>query len=600
MTTKPGEEVRHARAPAVDAALGACRKVLLVVGAFSAAVNVLMLAPALYMMQVFDRVLSSRSLETLAYLTIITIVTLCAMVALDMVRSRLVARIGAFLDRRLAPEVFERVVMATVEGRPYGVQPLRDLAQVRAYLGSHSLFALFDAPWLPLYLGIVFLIHPVLGLIATAGAVALFAVGLLNETHTRGAINAAGAKSMRTMQRAEVAVRNAEVVEAMGMFAGYGRTWMRDVEAASNEQTRASDSGSTYQAMARLLRQVIQIFMYAAGAWLVVQQDMTAGAMTAATILMARGLSPVEQAIGGWRGLVSARTSYHRLNQFLGEQTQRAQAISLPEPSGKIAVDRLTYAPRGTSRLLLKGVSFQLNAGEVLAIAGPSGAGKSTLARALVGVVLPTAGHVRLDGAEIHSWNRIELGQYLGYLPQDIELFDGTVKENIARMGEARDTDVVAAAKIADVHDLILHLPHGYHTRLGDGGRALSAGQRQRVGLARAVFGRPKLVVLDEPDSALDIDGEAALERAILQLKEAGTTVVVVTHRPRLLGVADKILVLRNGAVDAFGPAAEIAQRMRPQAIAPQAPAPAAPTKGTVDLGGKTAALARARRETAS
>ncbi len=598
MTTKTGHDgTDRARAPAVDGAIRACRRVLLVVGGFSAAVNILMLAPALYMMQVFDRVLSSRSLETLVYLTIVAVVTLCAMVALDTVRSRLVARIGAFLDRRLAPEVFERVVMATVEGRGYGVQPLRDLGQLRAYLGSHSLFALFDAPWLPLYLGIVFLVHPVLGLIATGGAVALFAIGVLNETHTRGTITAAGAKAQRAMQRAEVAVRNAEVVEAMGMFAGYGRSWLRDVEAAAAEQTRASDSGSTYQSLAKLLRQVIQIFMYAAGAWLVVQQDMTAGAMTAATILMARGLSPVEQAIGSWRHLVSARTSYQRLNAFLGEQTQRAQSISLPEPSGKIVVDRLTYAPRGSTRLLLKGISFQLEAGEVLAIAGPSGAGKSTLARAMVGVVLPTAGHVRLDGAEIHSWNRIELGQHLGYLPQDIELFDGTVKENIARMGEARDADVVAAAKLADVHDLILHLPHGYHTKLGEGGRALSAGQRQRVGLARAVFGRPRLVVLDEPDSALDIDGEAALERAILQLKAQGTTVVVVTHRPRLLAVVDKILVVRNGVVEAFGPAAEIVQRTRPLQGQPPAQ-PATPAKGTVDLGGKPA-LARNRLETA-
>jgi PrtD family type I secretion system ABC transporter len=333
--------------------------------------------------------------------------------------------------------------------------------------------------------------------------------------------------------------------------------------------------------------------MYAAGAWLVVQQDMTAGAMMAASIVMARGLSPVEQAIGGWRNLVAARGAWRKLKEFFAADG-RAAAIALPEPAGRVVVDRLTYAPRGSSRLLLKGVSFQLAPGEVLAIAGPSGAGKSTLARALVGVVLPIAGHVRLDGAELQSWDRVQLGRHLGYLPQDIELFDGTVRDNIARMGEADDAAVVAAARLVDVHDLILHLPHGYHTRIGEGGAQLSAGQRQRVGLARAVFGGPKLVVLDEPDSALDLDGEAALERAIVELKRAGTTVVVVTHRPRLLGVVDKILVLRAGALEAFGPALDIAQRLLPQALITPPRAPAKPQPAAA------APLARARKETAS
>jgi PrtD family type I secretion system ABC transporter len=467
-----------------------------------------------------------------------------------------------------------------VQGQPGGVQPLRELGQLRAFLGSTAIFPIFDAPWMPLYLAVVFLVHPVLGLIAVAGAIVLFAIAVLNETRTRAALTTSAWKAQRAMNRAEIGVRNAEAIEAMGMFKGFGRLWQTDVAAASADQVIASDRGGIYQAFARSMRQVLQIVMYAAGAWLVVQQDMTAGAMMAASIIMARGLAPVEQAIGGWRGLVAARTAYERLRQFFSEQP-RPDAIALPEPTGRIIVDRLTYAPRGTSRLLLKGVSFQLAPGDVLAIAGPSGAGKSTLARALVGVVTPMAGHVRLDGAELHAWNKIQLGAHLGYLPQDIELFEGTVRDNIARMGEANDADIVAAAKLADVHDLILHLPHGYHTKIGDGGAQLSAGQRQRVALARAVFGGPKLVVLDEPDSALDIDGESALERAIVQLKKAGTTVIVVTHRPRLLGVVDKILVLRAGALEAFGPAVEIAQRLLPQALhtlpkpAPAQPAPA-------------------------
>jgi PrtD family type I secretion system ABC transporter len=581
-----------AEASSFDGALRACRAAFVAVGVTSAAVNILMLTSPIYMMQVFDRVMSSHSIDTLVYLTLITLAAMAVMSSLDVVRGRLITRIGAFLDHRLGPETFERVLHATVQGQGIGVQPLRDLGQLRALLGSTAIFPLFDAPWLPLYLGIVFLVHPVLGVIAVVGAVVLFGIALLNETRTRTALTNAAVQAQHAMNRAEAGVRNAEAIEAMGMLAGFGRLWRADIAAATAEHVAASDRGGIYQAIARTFRQVIQIVMYACGAWLVIRQDMTAGAMTAATIIMARGLSPVEQAIGGWRGLVAAQAAYRRLRQFFAEQG-RAAAIALPEPTGRLVVDRLTYAPRGASRLLLKGISFQLAPGEVLAIAGPSGAGKSTLARALVGVITPVAGHVRLDDAELQAWNKVQLGRYVGYLPQDIELFGGTVRDNIARMGEAEDADVVAAARLADVHELILHLPHGYHTRIGDGGAQISAGQRQRVALARAAFGSPRLVVLDEPDSALDIDGEAALERAIRAFKQARATVVVVTHRPRLLGVVDKILVLRAGALEAFGPATEVAQRLLPQALH-AVPKPAAEPKPP------PAALARVRKETAS
>jgi ATP-binding cassette subfamily C protein/ATP-binding cassette subfamily C protein EexD len=577
--------VERGRATGFAASFRACRKAIVAIVAFSAAMNVLMLTGPLYMMQVFDRVLSSRSMETLAYLTLIAIVALAVMAAIEIVRSALAVRIGAFLDQRLGPESLDRMIHSAVQGRSVGVQPLRDLAQIRGYCTSNAAFAVCDAPWLPIYLGVVFLIHPILGVIAVLGAFILFVVAVLNEFATRRALSGAAEKQNRSMQRAEAAVRNAEVVEAMGMLHGIGQRWHQESRVGSELQTKGADRAALYQSIARFLRMVIQVAMYAAGAWFVVNQQITAGAMMAATIIMARGLAPVEQAIGGWRIMLGTRDAYSRLKSFFAEPP-RAETMSLPEPAGRITVERLTYAPRGSLRVLLKGISFQIEPGEAVAIAGPSGAGKSTLARALVGVIAPNAGHVRLDGAELHRWNRMEFGAFVGYLPQGVELFDGTVRDNIARLAEAEDADVVAAAKLADVHDLILRLPYGYHTKIGDGGTKLSAGQRQRIALARAVFGRPRLVVMDEPDSSLDVDGEAALERAISQLRADGATVIVVTHRPRLLAVVDKVLILRDGAVDAFGPAGAVMERLRaPVPIAPAQSAkiiPAKPPPGSV------------------
>lgn len=581
------KDKRGERQPDTDfeVAMRACRKALFAVLGFSAAINVLTLVGPIYMMQVFDRVLSSRSLETLTYLTLIAVTALAVVAVVEVVRARIAVRIGDFLEDRLGQDSLDRMVHLTLQGRGVGLQPLRDLGQIRGYLSNSGAFAICDAPWLPIYLAVVFLIHPILGVIAVLGAVVLFSIALLNELATRRLLTTAAEQQHRGMQRAEATVRNAEAVEAMGMLRGIGEMWRHDAQTSGQLNATSADRAALYQSIARFARMVVQVAMYASGAWLVIDQQMSPGAMMAATIIMARGLSPVEQAISGWRVLVGVRAAYDRLQRFFAEPG-RVETMSLPPPSGRITVERLTYAPRGSTRVLLKGISFQIEPGEVVAVVGPSGAGKSTLARALIGAVVPNAGHVRLDGAELHRWDRLEFGAQVGYLPQGVELFEGTVRDNIARMGDAEDAQVVAAAKLADVHDLILRLPFGYHTKMGESGAKLSAGQRQRIALARAVFGGPRLIVMDEPDSALDEDGEAALERAIVQLKANGATVVVVSHRPRLLAVVDKILILRDGVVDAYGPAASVAARLRAPSSAAPAPvvniSPAKPPPGSL------------------
>jgi PrtD family type I secretion system ABC transporter len=532
-------------------------------GLFSLAINLLLLAPPLYMLQVFDRVLTSRSRETLLVLTVAAAGALVLMACLEVLRSRLLAAAGSALDRRLGPRVIEGLLAqaAHLSGTAYQ-NGLRDVAALRNFLGGSGIITLFDAPWLPLFLAIIFLFHPVLGAIATAGAALMALLAYLNEKLTREGLERAQAQARRAGRFIDSSLRNAEVVAALGMLPAVTGRWAELNDGALTEQLRAGRRGARLAGCTRFTRQAIQVAMLAAGAFLVIAQDASAGVMIAVTILLGRALAPVEQLVAGWRSLVEARAAWRRLAELLGERPQADPATELPAPAGTLQVEQAAFAFKNGPRPILRGVSFTLAPGQALGVVGPSASGKSTLARLIVGVWRPVSGTVRLDGAEVAGWPRGQRGRHVGYLPQDVELFGGTVAENIARLGEPDSAAVVRAAQRAQVHELILRLPNGYDTDIGEGGQALSPGQRQRIGLARALYGMPRLVVLDEPNANLDHEGEQALVRALQGLKQAGVTVVVIAHRPSLLRGVDRMLVLRDGVVEACGARAEIMARL--------------------------------------
>jgi PrtD family type I secretion system ABC transporter len=539
------------------------RSLFVYAGLFSLAINLLLLAPPLYMLQVFDRVLTSRSGETLVVLTIAAIAALIVMAFLDVLRSRLLAAAGVALDRTLGPRVLDGLLAHTsrLSGAPF-LNGLRDVNTLRTFLGGAGLVALFDAPWLPLFLLIIFLFHPMLGVIALVGALAMLLLAWLNERFTRDSLERAQAEGRRAGRMIDANVRNAEVVSALGMLPAVTRRWAELNDGALLEQLRANHVGGFFSGATKFMRQFIQLAMLAGGAYLVVSQDVTPGIMIASTILLGRALAPVETLVAAWRGLVDARSAWRRLDQLLTSNPPAAPATELPTPAGALALERVVFALPKMERPILRGVSFSLAPGEALGLIGPSASGKSTLARVVVGVWKPSAGVVRLDGADIATWPRDKLGPHIGYLPQDVELFAGTVAENIARLGDPDAPEVIRAAQRAQVHELILRLPRGYDTDIGEGGQVLSPGQRQRIGLARALYGRPRLVVLDEPNANLDHEGEVALVQAMQALKADGVTLIVIAHRPSLLQGVDKILVLREGAVEMFGSRADAFSRL--------------------------------------
>jgi ATP-binding cassette subfamily C protein/ATP-binding cassette subfamily C protein EexD len=558
MPEKPGETV-------LSKAVAACRGQLMAAGLFSGVVNVLQLTVSLYMMQVFDRVLSTRSLDTLYYLTAIAVFALLVMAALDGLRGQVMQRIAGWIEGKTAPEAFIRAIESQLRNRPYRMEALRDLAVCRGWLGSPAALTVFDVPWVPVFLAVIFLLHPALGAIATGGAVLLFLLTLANEWATGALVRQASTGAMASQRRAESMVRNAEVIDSMGMGPAVLQRWREGLSASLPPQERAADRAAFLLSMTRFFRLAIQVAVLGYGAFLVLEQQLTAGACIAASIIMGRALAPVEQMIGGWKQLVQARQSYRRLLGFLALPRLRPPGMALPAPTGRLAVERVTFGFPGQPVAIIKGVSFALSAGESLAVIGPSAAGKTTLIRLLIGTLQPTAGTVRLDGADVFTWMREDFGRYVGYLPQDVELFDGTVLRNIARMTDAEPERVFEAARLAGCHEMILRLPQGYDTEIGDGGQHLSGGQRQLIGLARAMFGSPKFVVLDEPNSNLDGDAEQALIRGLEELKRRGTTVVLVSHRPTLVQGVDKVLLLRDGAVEAFGPRAEVLKRLMQQ-----------------------------------
>jgi len=534
---------------------------------FSFVMNLLFIVPSLFMLQVFDRVLPSNSRETLLVLLAGTAVALLILFVLDCVRNRLQHLAGNLLDERLSPPVVNAVVARTARA-PHSVGPegVRDVAALRTAFSANGLIAIFDAPWVVVYVAVIWACHPALGVGAGTAAVVMLALAWLNDRVSRRGLENLQREGRRAAHYVETSMRNAEVLQALGMTRSLLSRWRTLQDEIATVQTRASRGGIFFTALTRFLRQAIQILMMALGAYLVLTQQASAGVMIATTILLGRAVQPVEQLVGSWRMLSDARAAYHRLKELSKDFDRGGPRVTLPRPEGRLTVEGLSFRPRGSENPILAGIAFSLTAGEALAILGPSAAGKSTLARLLTGVWAPSTGSVRLDGADVAYWPREDLGPWIGYVPQDVELFDGSVADNIARLGTVDSEAVVAAATRAHAHELILSLPQGYDTQVGDQGLRLSPGQRQRVALARALYGNPRLVVLDEPNSNLDGAGEGALAQALTALRKEGVTSIVVTHRPSLIAHVDKILVLAAGRVQQFGPAGQVLKAMQQQA----------------------------------
>jgi ATP-binding cassette subfamily C exporter for protease/lipase len=529
------------------------------VGTFSAIVNVLALVPSLYMLQVYDRVLSSRNEITLLMLSLMVVGAFMFSGALELIRSFVLVRVGAQFDmqlnRRLYTAAFEQNLKQT--GANAG-QALSDLTTLRQFLTGSGLFAFFDAPWFPIYLIVIFFFEPWLGLFALCGVAILVVLAIVNERVTYEPLKEANSMAIASSAAATNNLRNAEVIESMGMLPNLMSRWFKLHGKFLSLQAQASQKAGVISSATKFFQMSLSSLVLGLGALLVLDNKITSGMMIAASILLGRTLAPVQQLIAVWKSWSSTRSAFDRISALLESNPARPAGMPLPKPQGYLSVEGVTAAPPGVRNPIVKNVTFAIAPGDVLGVIGPSGSGKSTLARLLVGVWPAMAGKVRLDSADMYSWNKAELGPNIGYLPQDIELFSGTVSENIARFGEIDSEKVVTAAKRAGVHDMILHLPNGYDTQLGDGGGGLSGGQKQRIGLARAMYGDPALIVLDEPNSNLDELGEMALVNAVLDLRQRGKTIVLITHRPSALGATSKLLVMRDGSVQLFGPTKDV------------------------------------------
>ncbi len=547
----------------IERAVTSARGALVAVGGFSFVINLLMLTISIYMMQVFDRVLTSRSTETLLYLSIIAVGAVFILSVLDFLRGRVMQRIGIWLDRKLAHVGFERAIEGELVGTGLRTQILRDHSEVRNFLSAPAALTLFDAPWVPVYLFVIYILHPMLGHVALAGAVVLFAIGFVNDATTSALLGRSAKKMGANMRTAEGAVTNAEAVDALGMKNRMAMRWANQNEQALGELEAAGRQSGMLHAGSKFFRMALQIVLLGGGAYLVLQDELSPGAIIAASIIASRALAPLEQAIGSWRGALQAWEAFKRLKVQHAAPRLREEGMALPIPEGALEVENLSYLPPGAEKPTLLRVNFKLPAGEMLAVVGPSASGKTSLARLLVGVAKPAGGTVRLDGADVFTWPRSDLGRHLGYLPQDVELFDGTIGENIARLSDAEPALVVDAARLAAAHDMILRLPKGYDTPIGDGGRKLAGGQRQRIALARALLGEVRLVVLDEPNASLDAEGEKALTAALTALKARGVTTVVLGHRLPFIELADKMLVLKEGQMALFGPREGVIKKLR-------------------------------------
>ncbi len=539
------------------------RRTLIAVAVFSIFVNLLMLTLPLYLFQLSDRVLTSRSLDTLLMLTVLALAFIGVLSLLDILRRQVLGRLATNFETILGGPVLASIITTSKMSDSASVQTLRSLHQAKSFISSPVMLLLFDAPLAPIYFAAVFLIHPDLGFIALASGVVLIAVAILNQRATSVPLRQASLHGSKADAHAEALTRNSQVINAMGMLNEGILHWGQEQARSLIHQSGALDRNFWISGVSKCARLVTQIAILGVGAYLALQGSVTGGMMIAASIIAGRALQPLEGMIEGWRSLVQTRAAYARVCASVESLKQERPHLLLPKPEGRLTVDRLLYLPPGSKEPVLNGVSFELQPGESLAIVGPTGSGKSTLARILVGCLYPTAGKVRLDGTELRNWDRRQFGEYTGYLPQEVELFPGTIKENVCRMRkDLPDERIYEAALLTDVHEMITHLSSGYETVLEPSGAPLSGGQKQRIALARAFLGEPSLVVLDEPNSNLDAAGEQALTDTLQRAKEKGVTVVIVTQRPAVLKSMDKLLVLRAGRVEAFGPPSEVLVRL--------------------------------------
>ncbi|MGI8526479.1 MAG: type I secretion system permease/ATPase [Pseudolabrys sp.] len=544
---------------------------------FSFFVNLLVLVSPIYMQQVYDRVLTTHHLDTLAYLSLFTVICLVFLALFDGARSYALTRIGRWWDETLRAEVLHAALHhSRISGR-MASSAMSDLQTVRAFVGSPNILPFFDAPWMPGFLLIIAIIHPMLGAIGVGGAVILFGLAVINDVFTRKAAILTSERALRMNSFTATSLRHADVIHAMGMFKSIsGRIDKLSLEISEVTQV-ASDRTAVISAVTKAVRIGIQVAILGVGAFYVTRNELTAGGMIAASIILGRALTPVEQALGAWKSFISARISYARLSAMVAQAPDLESSTALPAPTGRLSAEGLVYALPGRQRPIVRNVDFRVPPGTVVAVVGPSASGKSTLCKLLVGSWFPSAGHVRLDGADIAYMDRDQIGRYIGYMPQSVELFGGTIRDNIARLGDATDEDVIEAAKIAGCHELILGMKNAYETDIGEAGSYLSGGQRQRIALARAVLRKPRLVVLDEPNSNLDNEGEIKLADSIKALKDAGSTVVIVSHRALLFTHVDAIAVMRDGALEKFGPRDEVLAELNTQARGPRPAAASVP-----------------------
>lgn len=533
------------------------------IGVFSAIINLLMLAPSLYMLQVYDRVLQSQNEITLLMLSLLVLGAFAFMSALEFVRSFVLIRVGAKLDMQMNKRIYTAAFEQNLrKGGGNPGQALQDLTQIRQFLTGNGLFAFFDAPWFPIYLAVIFMFDVYLGLFATVAVIIMVVLAFINEKVSNKPLKEANAMAILSSTQATNNLRNAEVIEAMGMLPNLMSRWFKLHSRFLQLQAEASEKSGIVTALSKFVRVSVQSLVLGFGALLVIEGKMTPGMMIAGSILLGKATGPIDQLIGVWKQWSSVKSAYERLNELLTNNQPRKPGMDLPKPLGAVSVEAVTAAPPGSPVAVIKNLTLSLQPGDVLGVIGPSGSGKSTLARLLVGVWPSAVGKVRLDGADIYQWNKDQLGPHIGYLPQDIELFAGTVAENIARFGEVDSEKVILAAKRAGVHDMILHLPKGYDTILTDGGGGLSGGQKQRLGLARAMYDDPSMLVLDEPNSNLDDIGEQALLLALNDLRSRGKTIILITHRQSILAATSKLLLIRDGMAAAFGPRDQVLQAL--------------------------------------
>ena len=551
----------------LEQAIYYCRSAFYTAAFFSLFINLLMITPAIYMLQVYDRVLSSGSESTLLVITLLLVFLFIAMGLLEWMRSLILVRVSSkletLLNSRLFTVSFKQALYSG--GQNSNGQPLEDLTALRQFMTGNGLFAFFDMPWIPIYMAILFLFHPAIGWLAVATAIILVVFAIFNEKSTSKWLQRANILAMQNRSILGKNLMNAEVVESMGMLGNLKGRWLEQVNKVLFLQSKASTNAGFWVSLSKVFRMTAQSLVLGLGAYLALQQEISPGIMIAGSILLGRALAPIDLLIGTWKGFIAARGQYTRLNELLKKVPQEGEPMQLPDPEGNIRVENILVVPPGGKIPVVKGVNFAVEKGQLIGVIGPSGAGKSTLARALLGVWPIHSGKVRLDGADIAQWDREALGSFIGYLPQDVELFQGTISENIARFGAVDPNKVIAAAMKADVHEFILRLPAGYDTVISGSGGVLSGGERQRIGLARALYGDVRLVVLDEPNSNLDDQGEQALMKALITLKSEQVTVLIISHRPSVLKVVDQIILMKEGVLVDYGTTANVLAKLQPQ-----------------------------------